>query len=176
VVLGMGPIGVEIARLLVALGADPVGVRRTPTGDEPCRTVGLDDLDGALAEADALLIALPSTPATRHIVDQRRLALLAPGATVVNVGRGDLVDEAALVDALQRGHIGGAALDVFETEPLADTSPLWDMASVLVTSHVAGLTAGTERRARDQFLDNLGRWLAGEDLCNVVPADRLWSS
>ena len=173
VVVGMGPIGVEIARLAQALGADVLGVRRTPQGDEPCETWPLDRLDDAVRRADVLVLGLPLTADTRHVIDERRLALLPDGAFIVNIGRGGLVDEAAMIDALAGGRVAGAALDVTDTEPLPDDSPLWSMPTVLLTPHIAGRTAGTGRRATDAFLENLRRWVAGQDLRNVVEAERL---
>ena len=173
VVVGMGPIGCEIARIAGELGADVLGVRRNPSGDEPCPTWPLDQLDDALRRADVLVLALPLTADTRHIVDERRLALLPEGAVVVNIGRGPLVDEEAMIAGLRSGRIAGAALDVFDTEPLPDDSPLWSLPNVLVTPHIGGRTTGTGRRATDAFLDNLRRWLAGTELHNVVEPERL---
>jgi phosphoglycerate dehydrogenase-like enzyme len=113
-VVGMGPIGCEVARLGAALGMRVVGVRRTPRGDEPCETWPLARLDELVARADALVLALPLSDDTRHLFDAARLARAKPGAWLVNVGRGALVDEPALVAALREGRLGGAGLDVFE--------------------------------------------------------------
>jgi phosphoglycerate dehydrogenase-like enzyme len=167
-VVGLGPIGTAVARLGAALGMEVVGVRRTPTGDEPCTTWPLHRLDDLLAWADWVVLAVPLTPETHRLLDARRLGLMKPGARLVNVGRGQLVDEGALVEALRSGRLGGAGLDVFEIEPLPADSPLWDMPNVIITPHNAGTTAGSHRRAIDVFIDNLGRFVRGEPLRNEV--------
>jgi len=165
-VVGLGPIGIEVARLGLAFGMRVTGVRRAARGDEPCDTWPLDRLDELLPLVDHLVLALPLTPETRHLLDARRLALLRPTATLVNVGRGELVDEAALARALQESRLAGAGLDVFETEPLPPESPLWDHPRVIVTPHSAGTNPGNDERATAIFLDNLRRWRAGEPLLN----------
>jgi phosphoglycerate dehydrogenase-like enzyme len=167
-VVGLGPIGLEVARLAAALGMHPIGLRRTPAGTEPCETWPLSRLGEALARADYVVLALPLTPDTRHLIDATALARLPRHARLVNVGRGELVDEEALAAALREGRLGGAALDVFEQEPLATTSPLWDLPGVLVTPHVAAATQATHDDAVELFLENLGRWRRGEPLSNEV--------
>lgn len=168
-VVGLGPIGREVARIGAALRMCVVGVRRTPQGDEPCETWPLARLDELLGIADALVLALPLTDATRHLLSARRIAAMKRGALVVNVGRGALVEEPALVEALASGHLGGAGLDVFETEPLPDASPLWSLPNVIVTPHNAGDTPGNLVRATEIFLDNLARDRRGDPLRNEVP-------
>ncbi len=167
-VVGLGPIGLEVARLGAALRMRVVGVRRAPRGDEPCETWPLERLDALCAIADALVLAIPLAPETQHLLDARRLALLPRGAYLVNVGRGALVDEAALVASLASGHLGGAGLDVFEVEPLPAESPLWSMPNVLVTPHNSGDAPGNLHRATAIFLDNLARFRRGEALRNEV--------
>lgn len=167
-VIGMGPIGDEIARLGVALNMDVEGIRRTPNGTEPCETHGFDALDEVLGRADWVASALPLTEDTRHIFDADRFARMKKGARFVNVGRGELVDEPALVAALQSGHLAGAGLDVFEVEPLPVDSPLWDMDNVIITPHSSGATSGSGLRAEGIFVDNLRRWVNGEPLRNEV--------
>jgi phosphoglycerate dehydrogenase-like enzyme len=167
-VVGLGPIGRETARLGAAFGMRVIGARRTPRGDEPCETWPLARLDELLALADALVLALPLSDETRHLLDARRIARMKPGAWLVNVGRGALVDEPALVAALREGRLGGAGLDVFETEPLPAESPLWELPNVIVTPHNSGDTPANQTRASEIFVDNLGRWVRGEPLRNEV--------
>jgi D-2-hydroxyacid dehydrogenase (NADP+) len=166
-ILGLGAIGSEVARLAPHFGIEVVGLRRTPTGDEPCTTWPITRLDELLPTIDDLVLTAPLTPETRNIIGARELALLPRGAHVVNVGRGELIDEPALIDALQSGQIGGAALDVFAVEPLPDDNPLWDMPNVIVTPHSAGGTALASARAAEIFADNLTRFVGGNPLRNV---------
>jgi D-2-hydroxyacid dehydrogenase (NADP+) len=165
-VLGLGPIGLEVARLAQAFRMDVVGVRRTPRGDEPCETWPLARLDALLPGVEWLVLALPLAAETRHLLDARRLALLPRGARVINVGRGALVDEAALAAALESGHVAGAGLDVFEVEPLPPESPLWEHPRVVVTPHASGTNPGNHVRAAEAFVDNLVRFARGEPLRN----------
>lgn len=167
-IIGMGPIGCETARLCTALGMHPIGLRRSVRGDEPCPTWTFDRLDELLATVDDLVLAAPLTDTTRRMIGRRELALLRPGGRLVNVGRGELLDEGALVEALQSGHLTGAGLDVTTTEPLPADSLLWDLPNVIVTPHVSGETALTEQRAAALFVDNVWRYLRAEPLRNEV--------
>jgi phosphoglycerate dehydrogenase-like enzyme len=167
-VLGLGPIGLEVARLGAAFGMTVTGVRRTPRGDEPCGTIGLDGLDALLPRLDVLVVALPLSDATRGLIDAEALGRLRPGALFVNVGRGPIVDEPALVDALRAGHLGGAGLDVFAEEPLPEDSPLWGLPNVIVTPHSSGTCPGNHLRATEIFLENLAQYLKGGALRNEV--------
>ncbi|HEY1226726.1 MAG TPA: NAD(P)-dependent oxidoreductase, partial [Ramlibacter sp.] len=115
-----------------------------------------------------LVLACPLTPETRGLVDASALALLPAHAGLVNVARGEVVDEGALVEALRQQRLGGAYLDVFATEPLATDSPLWDLPNAIVTPHSAGFSDGNEDRVARMFLDNLARWVAGQPLLNVA--------
>jgi glyoxylate/hydroxypyruvate reductase A len=142
-------------------------MRRTPTGDEPCTTWPISRLHELLPQVDDLVLTAPLTDETRGIVGAAELALLPRGAHVVNVGRGELLDEDALVAALQSGHLGGAALDVFVVEPLPADNPLWDLPNVIVTPHSAGTTDLSAQRAADIFADNLRRFSSGRPLRNV---------
>jgi D-2-hydroxyacid dehydrogenase (NADP+) len=171
-VIGMGPIGTETARLGAALGMHVVGCRRTVNGDEPCETKTLDALPELLAWADYLVLALPLTDDTTGLIDAGRLALMRPTARLINVGRGQLVDEPALVDALASGRLAGAGLDVFAVEPLPADSPLWDMPNVIVTPHNSGNTERAHGRAAEIFVDNLGRFVRRDTLRNEVAASR----
>ena len=167
-VIGMGPIGIEIARLGVALNMNVEAIRRTPTGDEPCPTFSFDQLHSVLARADWVAVALPLTDNTRQIFNAETFAIMKPGAHFVNVGRGELVDEESLVATLQSGHLAGAALDVFATEPLPPDSPLWDMDNVIITPHSSSASVHSGLRSEDIFLKNLARYVAGEPMVNEV--------
>ena len=170
-VVGPGPIGRAIARAVrdgLGMRAEAVGrTARAGDGDFDAIHAG-DDLHAALAEADYVVDTLPLTPATEHLFDAAAFAAMKPTARFVNVGRGATVDEPALVEALASGGIAGAALDVFEEEPLPAESPLWDMENVIVCPHMSGDVEGWEADFADVFYDNVGRWVRGEPLRNVV--------
>jgi phosphoglycerate dehydrogenase-like enzyme len=183
-ILGYGSIGREVARLARALGMPLLAAKRNPaqraddgwhlpgTGDPegalPEAFFGLDQLDALLPECDYVLLVLPLTAETRHVLDARALALMKPTAFLINYGRGGLVDEAALAEALTAGRLGGAAFDVFATEPLPADSPLWDVPNLIITPHISGWTTRYDDLAAQLFADNLKRYLAGEKLYNVV--------
>jgi phosphoglycerate dehydrogenase-like enzyme len=120
-----------------------------------------------LAWADAIVIAAPLTTTTRGMFDAVALATMRTGSWLINVGRGEIVDEAALVDALVTGHLGGAALDVFTTEPLPRESPLWVLPNVIISPHCSGETERSNRRSLDLFIDNFGRHTNGRPLRNL---------
>ena len=167
-VVGMGAIGAEVARLAAHFGVHVIGVRRTPRGDEPCETWPTSRLHELLLQVDDLVLTAPLTDETRGLIGAYEFALLPQGAHVINVGRGPVIDEAALIAALQSGHLGGAALDVFEVEPLPTTNPLWEMPNVIVTPHSSGNTDLAIERTLEVFTDNLGRYARGEPLQNEV--------
>jgi phosphoglycerate dehydrogenase-like enzyme len=170
VVLGVGPIGREIARLLRAVGASVDVVARTARDDEPGlgRVHAIDELDALLPEAHDVILALPQTAETTGILNAERIARLRPGAHVINVGRGGIIDQTALIAALREGTVGAAALDVFAAEPLPADDPLWSMENVLVSPHMSGEVAGWERTVLELFVANLEGFVAGEPLANVV--------
>lgn len=170
-ILGTGSIGRHIARVAAAFGLRVIGLSRS---GRAC--AGFEQVwpAGALVEllggADYLVCALPDTPETRHLLNERSLRAVRPRCILVNIGRGNLVDEAALAAALRRGELAGAVLDVFEREPLAADSPLWDAPNLTVTAHVAGRS-----RPRDiagLFAENYNRYLAGETLRHLVDFER----
>ncbi|TFD46914.1 D-2-hydroxyacid dehydrogenase [Cryobacterium frigoriphilum] len=168
-VLGTGGIGREVIRLLGAFGVRVLATSRQATAiDGVDEVVHPDDLAGVLPEVDGLVVTLPGTDATAGLVGETLLAAIKPGATLVNVGRGSVVDERALLAALGRGQIGYAALDVFEHEPLADSSPLWDLPNVLVSPHTAALTAAEPRLIAELFARNAGHLLDGQPMLNLV--------
>ena len=169
-ILGVGAIGERVAKLGQAFEMRTVGLRSNREKSSPYieRMVGPDDLQAVLETADFVVNALPLTGVTRHLLGEEAFAAMKRSAYLVNIGRGGTVDEAALISALQNGEIAGAALDVFEQEPLPERSPLWAMPNVLITSHYAGATARYHERALEIFLDNLQRYEKGEALRNVV--------
>lgn len=175
-IVGLGAIGRQIARFGRALGMRVVGTRHSaqPGMQDPDVDALLpaDALDALLADADYVVIAVPSTPATHHLIDAERLAHMKRSAFLVNIARGSIVDEAALVEALRAGTLAGAGLDVFEVEPLPPESPLWEMPNVILSPHISGATDRYSARFTDLFLDNLARWRAGEPLRNVVDPAR----
>ena len=160
--------------MAAALRMHVIGVRqnpeRGPAGAH--EVVGYRDLDSALARADFVVLAAPLTAQTRHLIDGRRLQLFKPDAYLINVSRGGLIDEAALVNALREGRLGGAALDVFEEEPLPRRSKLWKLPHVLITPHTAFLTGKIWERHYENFTGNLRRYLAGEPLQGVIDKRR----
>lgn len=167
-VIGMGPIGEEVARLGVALNMQVEAIRRTPTGNEPCPTYSFSELSAVLGRADWVVVALPLTPDTASLFNATTFASMKPGVHFVNVGRGELVDESALIAALQSHHVAGAALDVFATEPLPTESPLWDMPNVIITPHSSGGSAQSGLRSEDIFVENFAKYMQGEPMRNKV--------
>ncbi len=168
-VIGTGSIGRAIADRLNRLDVQVTLVGRTPSEDPSFGAVrGSGELTAVAAEVDILVAAVPLTAATTGLIDAEVLAALGPAGFVVNVGRGPTVIEAELVEALRAGAIAGAALDVFEVEPLPADSPLWSMPGVLVSPHMSGDYVGFEIDMMGVFVDNLGRWLRGEQLDNIV--------
>lgn len=185
VIVGYGSIGREVARQLDALGLRIVAVKPRPelradpsfrvpgTGDPggsiPSRIVGVDALVDVAHEADYLVLTLPLTPESRGIVGGTVLAALPPRAWLINVSRGALVDEDALLDALRAGRLAGAVLDVSSHEPLPPESPLWDAPNLTITPHVSGATL---EFLDDLVVENVRRYLAGEPLLNPVDPNR----
>ena len=170
-ILGLGAIGHETARLAKAFGMRVLATRRHPHGAPPPHVdaaYGPDGTDTVMAEADYVVLAVPLTPETRHLVDARRLALMKRTAVLVNIARGAVVDEPALVAALRDGRIAGAYLDVFAQEPLPADHPFWDMENVVVSPHISGGVPDYLARATSIFVDNLARYCAGQPLANVV--------
>lgn len=171
VIVGWGAIGQQIAAVLAVLGMHVVAVRRSATPSPPAQeTIRYDDLTTVLPRTDWLVLACPLNAQTEGLLDAQALARLPAGAHVVNVARGEVIDEAALVAALQQGHLAGAYLDVFAHEPLAASSLLWDLPNVIVTPHSAGFSAGNAQRVAQRFLDNLTRWMEGQPLVSLANA------
>jgi phosphoglycerate dehydrogenase-like enzyme len=186
-IVGYGSIGREVGRLGRAFGMRVFALRRAagrqeegyavddtgdPEGTIPDRFYLPEALHEMLAECNYVVIALPLTAATYHVIGEAELRAMKPGAYLVNIARGAIIDEAALVRALREGWIGGAGLDVFEQEPLRADNPLWESPTALISPHVAGFSPRYDERAAALFAQNLARYLAGEPLLNVVDKAR----
>ncbi len=167
--LGTGKIGQEVARRLTAFDCEMVGASRSGR-DVPGfqRCVSFDELEQELAEADSIINCLPMTPTTDGIVSREMISKMKPGVRFYNVGRGGTVDQDALIEALQNGHVAAAGLDVTTPEPLDADSPLWDMRNVIITSHTAGDSPQSHKRMVDLTAEQLRRYQAGEQLLNIV--------
>jgi phosphoglycerate dehydrogenase-like enzyme len=170
VLVGIGAIGEQIAKLATAFGMQVLGVRRNPAVSAPHvkAMYSPDQILDVLPEADCVVLAAPLTHETQGMIGEQELRAMKPTAYLVNVGRGGLVREDALIQVLREGWIAGAGLDVFEEEPLPTDSPLWEMDNVIITAHYAGVTPRYDERAMAIFLDNLRRYRAGKPLRNVV--------
>jgi phosphoglycerate dehydrogenase-like enzyme len=173
-VAGTGPIGRAIGRMLTAAGMTVTGVGRQARDADPDlgTVLPMDRLAEGLARADYVVLAAPLTDATRHMIDAAALAAMKPTARLVNVGRGPLVAQDDLVEALTAGRIAGAALDVFADEPLPASSPLWAMENVIVSPHMSGDVVGWRSELVALFHDNLTRYLDGRPLRNIVDKQR----
>lgn len=172
-VLGLGDIGSRYARMMHALGADVIGVRRTAHKDKPDYLMEqhtIDELDSLLPRADIVAMILPGGSATQHIMDERRLRLMKKGAYLINDGRGNAIDPAALKKVMQEGHLGGVGLDVTEPEPLPEDDELWNMDRVIITPHIAGqfLLPKTFENVVQIAGENLRAFVNGEPLQHVV--------
>ena len=172
-IVGMGGIGVHMARRakgfeMYVLSVDPYRKDKPDLVDELMPMEGLGDL---MRRSDVVMIACPLTEETRGLINAENLALMKPSAYFINVARGPIVDQSALIEVLRRGKIAGAGLDVTEVEPLSEDSPLWDMEDVIITPHAAGGSQHRPRRTIEFFCDNLKRYMAGESLNNVVRKD-----
>lgn len=187
-IIGYGSIGREIARLARTFRMRILVTKRDvrhpqdkgymiagtgdPAGDLPDRIYPPEATRSMLAECDYVVITLPHTPQTDHLFDESMFKEMKPTAYLINVGRGDTVNEKDLIKALKKGWIAGAGLDVFEKEPLPESSPLWSMENVILTPHVSGFTPSYDERVVDLFVENLRRYLAGESLLNLVNRER----
>jgi len=170
-ILGLGTIGQEVARRADAFGMRVTGIRRRL--DQPQlpfveHVFGPDQLDEALRDCDVLVISAPFVAGTNQLIGEAQIALLKPGAILINVGRAKIVEETALLNALQSGRLGGAVLDVFEREPLDPGSPFWDMPNVIVSPHSSGVRPDHWDEVIDLFSENLVRLQRGQELLNLV--------
>ncbi len=172
VVIGLGAVGQEIARVCQAVGMQVIGVRRTvvenPSTFHVAEMTTPDRLHDVLPRAQALVLICPHTPETEGMIGDDEFALLPVGAILINIGRGALIREEALITALDSGQLGGAALDVATVEPMAINNPLWDMSNVFITPHSASTVESENTRLTDLFCENLRRYLTNEPLLNIV--------
>lgn len=183
-IIGYGSIGRETARLAAAFGMKVLALKRNPSdradsgwcpaglgdpeGKIPARIFGPDDREAILRESDFVSVTLPLTGHTRKFIGEREFNAMKPNAYLVNIGRGEVIDERAMTAALSAKKIAGAGLDVFEHEPLESTSPLWDLENVILTPHMSGANRSYMERACELFADNLQRFATGRPLLNVV--------
>jgi phosphoglycerate dehydrogenase-like enzyme len=178
-IVGVGRVGVEVARLARLFGMRVVGSKRRVAGAD-LAALNLDalyppdELPALLAQSEFLVLIAPHTDATDGLIGAAELAMLPPGAVLINIGRGALVDEPAMVAALRSGALAGAALDVFASEPLPADSPLWAMPNVIVSPHSASTSDRENARLTDLFCDNLRRYLEGRELRNVLDVEALY--
>jgi len=175
-IIGLGHIGREVARLSKAFGMKVIATRRSNVSPARARNVDLllpqSRVKEMLEGSDYVVLSVPLTPETRHIVGEAELKAMRANAVLINIGRGQLVDEEALIQALEKRLIAGAGLDVTHTEPLPEKSPLWNFENVIISPHVSGGMEDYILRATDVFCENLRRYLAGKRLLNVVDRNR----
>ena len=175
-IVGLGHIGMEVARLAKAFGMRVIGTRRSAKQAGKAKNVDLllpaSRMKEMLGQADYVALCCPLTADTRHIIGEAELKAMKPAARLINIGRGELIDEAALIKALQEKRIAGAGLDVTEREPLPPDSPLWDLDNIILSPHVSGGMEDYMLRAAELFTDNLQRYLAGKKLRNLVNRKR----
>jgi phosphoglycerate dehydrogenase-like enzyme len=173
-IVGFGAVGRAVAERLRPFGVTVWAVTRTGKADTllAARAFPATELDAALSNADFLILAAPETPETRHLIGERQLGLMRGSAFLINVARGSLVNEAALIAALQHRSIAGAGLDVTAVEPLPPSNPLWSLENVLITPHTSGISVQLWEREGELLFDNLDRWFSGLPLRNVVDKTR----
>ena len=167
-ILGLGRNGAAVAEMARGIGMRVLGMDLISRPEVVDRFYKREELDEMLAEAEVLVVAMPGTLLTKNMICARELALLKKGSFLVNIARGSIVDETAMIDALKSGQLSGAALDVFQQEPLPTDSPFWDMPNVLICPHAASISDRENSRIIDVFCDNLRRYLDGKPLRNVL--------
>lgn len=168
-IVGWGPIGQKLGAWLTALGLKIIVVRQSANAQiDGARVISFAQFAEVLPDTDWLVLACPLTSQTTNLVSQQALALMKPSAHIVNISRGAVIDEPAMIDALKAGRLAGAYLDVFAQEPLPAESALWDMPNVIATPHTAGFSDGILQRMSQMFIENLKNWHSGRALFNVV--------
>ncbi len=172
-IIGMGNIGTEVAKRVRALGAKVLGVKRHPESKpEFVDTIyGEDDIDYVLGQSDYVVIALPYTARTKGIISRERIGKMKPGASLINIARGGLVDQEALIEALKNGKLAGAGLDATDPEPLPEDNPIWQMPNVILTPHTSGSSQTNDARRFEIFCSNFKLYLDGKPLKNQVDFD-----
>jgi phosphoglycerate dehydrogenase-like enzyme len=173
-IVGLGKIGNQVACYANAFGMRVLGTDAERVVCPVAVVYPLSELDAMLKQAEYLVVCVPHTPQTERMVGAREFALLPKGAMFINIGRGQVVDEPALIESLRSGHLGCAALDVFAEEPLPQSSPLWDMPNVLVSPHSASTSDNENSRLTDLFCENIRHYLAGEPLRNVLDIVKMY--
>jgi phosphoglycerate dehydrogenase-like enzyme len=176
-IIGLGRVGRAVARSCRALGIRVVATKRTPEAGDlegVDLVVPLSRISTVIRRADFLVLACPHTPETEGLLGEREIRSMKRGAVLINIARGAVVNEPALIEALQDGHLGGAALDVFSREPLPQDNPLWDMPNVYVSPHSASTAETENAKLADLFCENLRRYLRGEALLNLFDRERLY--
>lgn len=178
-IIGMGKVGQRVGQLCQCLGMKVLGVKRDTHGVEPTSVYAdelydQNELEKVVPRAEYLILIAPHTPETEKMIGEKQLLMLPKGAILINIGRGALIDEPALVNALQSGHLGGAGLDVFEVEPLPQDSPLWDMPNVIVSPHSGSTSDKENELITDIFCENLKRYLEGKPLINVIDMEKMF--
>ncbi|HKM79580.1 MAG TPA: D-2-hydroxyacid dehydrogenase [Candidatus Acidoferrum sp.] len=173
-IVGFGSIGKELARRARAFEMRVWGVSRSGKGDSSLadKILPVAELAAALPQADFVVLAAPETPETRHLIGAEEIALMKPGARLINVARGSLLDEAALLEALEGGKLGGAALDVAANEPLPPESPLWKAPNLMITPHTSAISDRLWERETSLLMEQLDRWFDGRELLNRVDFSR----
>ena len=172
-IVGLGHTGQALALRAKAFGMQVMGTRARPRPMEHVDEIApASDLARLLPRADFIAVCTPLTPATRGLVGETEIAAMKPGVILADVSRGGVIDQTALAQAMRAGHVGGAALDVFEVEPLPGDSPLWDLPNLVISPHCSAVHAGWEEASLHLFRKNLDRWMHNEPLVNIVDPDR----
>ena len=178
-IIGMGNIGQRVTEIAKSFGMHVIGIKRTVsdidlTGMQADQILPVNKLQDALKQADYLILCMPHTPETEYMIGETELNLLPKGAILINIARGTVVDELAMIKSLDQGHLGGAALDVFQTEPLPKHSPLWNMPNVLISPHSGSTSERENSRLTDLFCHNLRQYLDDNPLLNVLDTNLLY--
>jgi len=178
-IIGLGKVGQEVARLSKYFGINVLGMKRDITGIDPSslhvdELFSKDDLHKILPRSEYLVMITPHTPETEKMIGEKELSQLPKGAFLINIGRGAIIDETALIESLQSGHLGGAALDVFEVEPLPESSPLWSMSNVIISPHSGGTSDRENALITNIFCTNIINFLEEKPMINMLNTDKMF--